>query len=64
MPEVDLVVVPVKFGSILLLTNLTPHRSIPNVSYQVRWSVDSRYQDAANQKPARNGMESGPGAKN
>ena len=47
LPEVDPVVVPVKFGSILLLTNLTPHRSIPNVSNQVRWSVDSRYQDAA-----------------
>ena len=41
------VVVPVKFGSVLLLTNLTPHRSIPNVSHQVRWSVDARYQDAA-----------------
>ena len=46
-PKVDPVVVPVKFGSILLLTNLTPHRSIPNVSHQVRWSVDSRYQDAS-----------------
>ena len=47
LPEVDPVVVPVKFGSVLLFTNLTPHRSIPNVSNQVRWSVDSRYQDAA-----------------
>ena len=47
MPEVEPVVVPVKFGSVLLFTNLTPHRSIPNVSDQVRWSVDSRYQDAA-----------------
>ena len=47
LPDVEPVVVPVKFGSILLLTNLTPHRSIPNVSNQVRWSVDSRYQDAA-----------------
>ena len=47
LPEVKPVVVPVKFGSVLLLTNLTPHRSIPNVSHQVRWSVDTRYQDAA-----------------
>ena len=47
LPEVEPVVVPVKFGSVLLFTNLTPHRSIPNVSNQVRWSVDSRYQDAA-----------------
>lgn len=47
LPDVDPIVVPVKFGSVLLLTNLTPHRSIPNVSNQVRWSVDSRYQDAA-----------------
>ncbi len=47
LPDVDPVVVPVKFGSVLLFTNLTPHRSIPNISKQVRWSVDSRYQDAA-----------------
>ena len=47
LPEVEPVVVPVKYGSILLLTNLTPHRSIPNVSHQVRWSVDTRYQNAA-----------------
>ena len=47
LPDVEPVVVPVKFGSALLFTNLTPHRSIPNVSNQVRWSVDSRYQDAA-----------------
>lgn len=47
LPDVEPVVVPVSFGSVLLLTNLTPHRSIPNVSEQVRWSVDARYQDAA-----------------
>lgn len=47
LPEVEPIVVPVAFGSVLLLTNLTPHRSIPNVSHQVRWSVDARYQDAA-----------------
>lgn len=47
LPDVEPIVVPMEFGSILLFTNLTPHRSIPNVSNQVRWSVDSRYQDAA-----------------
>ena len=47
LPEVGPIVVPVEFGGILLLTNLTPHRSIPNISHQVRWSVDARYQDAS-----------------
>lgn len=47
LPDVEPVIVPVPFGSVLLFTNLTPHRSIPNVSNQVRWSIDSRYQDAA-----------------
>lgn len=46
-PAFEPVIVPVKFGSVLLFTNLTPHRSIPNISNQVRWSVDARYQDAA-----------------
>lgn len=47
LPDVEPVVVPVNFGSVLLFTNLTPHRSIPNISNQVRWSVDARYQDAS-----------------
>ena len=47
LPDVESVIVPVNFGSVLLFTNLTPHRSIPNVSNQVRWSVDARYQDAS-----------------
>lgn len=47
LPDVEPVIVPVNFGSVLLFTNLTPHRSIPNVSNQVRWSVDARYQDAS-----------------
>ena len=47
LPGVEPVIVPVNFGSVLLFTNLTPHRSIPNVSNQVRWSVDARYQDAS-----------------
>lgn len=51
------IVVPVNFGSVLLLTNLTPHRSIPNLSHQVRWSVDSRYQDAS--KPSGYQPEAG-----
>ncbi len=47
LPDVKPVIIPVKFGSVLLFTNLTPHRSIPNISHQVRWSVDTRYQDAS-----------------
>ncbi len=47
LPEAEPVIIPVKFGSVLLFTNLTPHRSIPNTSNQVRWSVDTRYQDAS-----------------
>ncbi|XP_064616893.1 uncharacterized protein LOC135480894 [Liolophura sinensis] len=40
----DLVTVPVKYGGFLLFHNITPHRSLPNVSNDVRWSVDLRWQ--------------------
>ena len=35
---------PVKYGSVLLLNNLIPHRSLPNFSNGVRWSLDLRWQ--------------------
>lgn len=38
--------VPVPLGGVLVLTNLTPHRSTPNRSDVVRWSLDLRYQGA------------------
>ena len=43
---VQAVTVPVPLGGALLLTNMTPHCSLPNSSDVVRWSVDLRYQGA------------------
>ena len=40
----NVVTVPVSFGSVLLLNNLVPHRSLPNSSDHIRWSVDVRWQ--------------------
>ncbi len=37
----------IKAGSVLLLTNLTAHCSLPNLTDGIRWSVDLRYQSAA-----------------
>jgi hypothetical protein len=47
LPMGEVVTVPVKRGGVLLLTNLLPHCSIPNVSDGIRWSMDLRYQSAA-----------------
>ncbi len=38
--------VPVKKGSVLLMTNRTPHASFENKTDTVRWSMDLRYQPA------------------
>lgn len=40
----DIRVEPVEYGGFILFHNLTPHRSLPNVSKDVRWSVDLRWQ--------------------
>jgi hypothetical protein len=45
MGEAD--TVPVPKGGALLLTNRTPHCSIPNTTDVIRWSLDFRYQGAA-----------------
>ena len=42
--ETQIVDCPVKYGSVLLLNNLVPHRSLPNYSNGVRWSLDLRWQ--------------------
>ncbi|KAL8619571.1 hypothetical protein ACOMHN_019627 [Nucella lapillus] len=42
--EKDVVCCQVPYGGILLLSNLLPHRSLPNVSNDIRWSVDLRWQ--------------------
>ena len=39
--------VPAPRGSVLIMTNLTPHASFMNTSDHVRWSVDLRYQSGA-----------------
>ncbi len=41
------VAVPVRKGSVLLMTNRTPHASFTNRGETVRWSMDLRYQSAA-----------------
>jgi phytanoyl-CoA hydroxylase len=44
MPEVEGVALPVSPGDLILMHKETPHRSTPNVSQTVRWSIDLRYQ--------------------
>jgi ectoine hydroxylase-related dioxygenase (phytanoyl-CoA dioxygenase family) len=46
LPAGEVVTVPVPLGGVLLLTNRTPHQSIPNVTDVIRWSADLRYQGA------------------
>ena len=40
----DVVDCPVPFGGMLLINNCIPHRSLPNVSNDIRWSLDLRWQ--------------------
>ena len=40
----DRVICPVPYGGMLLLNNMIPHRSLPNLSNQTRWSLDLRWQ--------------------
>ena len=40
----DVVTCEVPFGGILLLNNAVPHRSLENLSNQIRWSLDLRWQ--------------------
>lgn len=42
--ETDVITLPIEYGGFLLFHNLTPHRSLQNMSTDVRWSVDLRYQ--------------------
>ena len=43
VPDVVPVPVPADVGDVVLMTNLTPHRSTDNRSGLVRWAVDLRY---------------------
>ncbi len=40
----DFLPLPMRAGSILLMTRYTPHKALPNLSDKVRWSMDLRYQ--------------------
>lgn len=46
--EKDSVICNVPFGGILLFSNALIHRSLPNPSDKIRWSLDFRWQDPAN----------------
>jgi ectoine hydroxylase-related dioxygenase (phytanoyl-CoA dioxygenase family) len=47
LPAGEAVAAPVPRGGVLLLTNRTAHRSTPNTTDVIRWSMDLRYQSAA-----------------
>jgi phytanoyl-CoA hydroxylase len=44
LPSVEPVPLPVRKGSVIFLHKEAPHRSTPNRSDTVRWSIDLRYQ--------------------
>jgi hypothetical protein len=44
--ERDTVTCPIPYGGMLILNNMTPHRSLNNMSNMVRWSLDFRWQAA------------------
>ena len=47
LPAGDIVTCEMKFGSVLFLNQLVPHRSLENRSDKIRWSVDLRWQNPA-----------------
>jgi phytanoyl-CoA hydroxylase len=46
LPSSEILTVPVRKGGVLLMTNRTPHQSLPNRSNGIRWSADLRFQSA------------------
>ncbi|GFO25971.1 phytanoyl-coa dioxygenase 1-like [Plakobranchus ocellatus] len=42
--EKNVKTLPIKKGSFIVFNNLVPHRSLPNKTNQIRWSLDLRYQ--------------------
>ena len=46
MPEGEPVTIPVKKGGLVLIHCRTPHGSLPDLSDEVRWSLDLRWHDA------------------
>lgn len=54
--DAEIVTCEVPLGSLIISNQLIPHRSLPNVSAETRWSIDLRYQKpglncGANKKP-------------
>lgn len=47
LPDGEHVLCPVREGGVLLIQHKTFHRSLPNMSDHVRWSLDLRYSDPA-----------------
>ena len=45
LPVGDVVTCDVRFGSVVFLNQLIPHRSLENYSTAVRWSIDFRWQN-------------------
>lgn len=43
-PDKDIKTCPVPYGGLILFNNLIPHRSLSNLSQDVRWSLDLRWQ--------------------
>ncbi len=43
LPDPEPIPVPADIGDIVLLTNMTPHRSTDNTSGLIRWAADLRY---------------------
>ena len=43
LPDGEHVLCPVRVGGVLLTQHKTMHRSLPNVSDDIRWSLDLRY---------------------
>lgn len=56
LPPVEPIPVPMSAGSVLFMTNLTPHASFENQTDQVRWSLDLRYQSMS----APNNLDEAP----
>lgn len=47
LPSQEVVSCPLRVGGVLMIQHKTIHRSIPNVSDHIRWSLDLRYSDPA-----------------
>ncbi|XP_046340454.2 phytanoyl-CoA dioxygenase domain-containing protein 1-like [Haliotis rufescens] len=43
----DIKLCPIPYGGMLLINNMIPHRSLPNLSNVIRWSMDLRWQDSS-----------------